>query len=84
MSETADSETVTIRGLGARGDGIAEDGKYYYLSVGKEILTFEKDGDSPTRASLPKDAGKLVSDGERVYYATSSYAKVLDDKAIGR
>lgn len=70
--------------IGGTSDGIAEDGKYYYLSVGKEILTFEKDGDSPTRASLPKDAGKLVSDGERVYYATSSYAKVLDDKAIGR
>ena len=60
------------------------DGKYYYLSVGSELLTLEKDGDSPIRAELPKDAGKLVSDGERVYYATSSYARVIDKKTMGR
>jgi len=70
--------------IGGTCESIAEDGKYYYLSVGKELLTLEKDGDSPARAKLPKDAGQLVSDGERVYYATSSYAKMLDDKAIGR
>ena len=70
--------------LGGTCDSIAEDGKYYYLAVGQEVLTIEKDGDSPIKAKLPKDAGKLVSDGENVYYATSSYAKVLDKKAIGR
>lgn len=70
--------------IGGTCQSIAEDDKYYYLSVGSEILSFEKDGDSPTRADLPQDEGTLVSDGERVYYATSSYAKVLDKKAIGR
>lgn len=72
------------RAIGGTCESIAEDGKYYYLAVGTEVLTFEKDGDSFVKASLPKDAGRLVSDGERVYYATSSYAKVLDKKAIGR
>ena len=72
------------RAIGGTCQSIAEDGRYYYLSVGNELLTFEKDGDSFVRASLPKDDGMLVSDGERVYYATSSYAKVLDKKAIGR
>lgn len=70
--------------IGGTCDSIAEDDKYYYLAVGKELLTIEKDGDSPVRVALPKDAGVLVSDGERVYFATSSYAKVLDKKAIGR
>lgn len=65
-------------------ESIAEDGSYYYITVGKELLTFEKDGDDPIKATLPEDEGKLVSDGERVYFATSSYAKVLDDKATGR
>jgi len=70
--------------IGGTCDSIAEDDNYYYLSVGKELITFEKDGDSPVKAKLPKDVGRLVSDGERVYYATSSYAKTLDKKAIGR
>lgn len=70
--------------IGGTCKSVAEDGKYYYLSVGSELLTLEKDGDSPIRAELPKDAGKLVSDGERVYYATSSYARVIDKKTMGR
>ena len=65
-------------------ESIAEDSSYYYITVGNELLTFEKDGDDPIKATLPEDEGKLVSDGERVYFATSSYAKVLDDKATGR
>ena len=63
---------------------VTEDNKYYYLAVGQEVLTFEKDGDSPVKKALPSEAGQLVTDGERVYYATSSYANVLDKKAIGR
>ena len=70
--------------LDGEADSIAEDDRYYYLSVGGTILSLNKKGKDPVRASLPEQSGKLVSNGVRVYYATPSFAKALDRKEIGR
>ena len=63
---------------------IAENENYYCLEVGGKLLSFDKEGENAVTASLPAVQGKLVSNGERVYYATPSYALALDKAEMGR